>query len=1049
MPYRINAFSGDLDVVDLSSTGGVSQINTDAGSVTPAVGVINLNGTAAQGISSSGAGNTVTLTIADATETQKGVSELATSVETVIGSDSTRTIVSSGLTAKLGTQTANSVPYGAGTTNALSWTNTLTDGQLIIGSTAGNPQASSLSSTNSSVTITPGSNTINLASYFPITLYVVDGSGNADYTTIQSAMDAANTAGGPAAVYVRPKATSYTEDLTFYNGIDVWGAVGVADTETCKIVGKHTPPASGTLTIRNIFLESATHIFDSAVAGTAALILIDCAVDVTNGYTFNLPNWTGSFTGFDIGEIQSTNDGWVNNTAGATVFMVNITMGAGTGNTMIVSGPCELYNVHCQCPIRFQSTSVTTANGGCWFSSTVATTDTASLKLDNSLIRTTAQALTHNSSTAISLSNVTIDTSAATAIGGSGVGAMKLNGVDFLDSDVIAGTLTIDEDTYTHTGEIVAYNIQRQTFTGFYAWTGAGNYYSVAGTTFTLLRGGYGYIDGRKVTWSGGQNTGALTKGNTYLVYIDSTGTIGTTTSFTQADYEDNIPLFEVFCDNDTPSNVLVVKENHPYSAPTDLSVYLHNSIGTVISNRNNGANVTLNGTDEIEISGTDYLEDHGLETTIPDSGGVGETWEFYYTDGTGKWVQYASTATFPSIYNNAGTPTALGASKYGVFRLYCAKEDLNTSTPKYIAVIDDAQYNNLTQADTAIANGNIVYATNELFLLEVCHLGYVIYEQSTSSITEVIIEKATIRGSLIAASASTANLISTTTTNFNGWLSAADTNVQSALDTLDDVGLGVTPEHSVLLAGASYALTSTGVLTDGQLVIGNTGNAPSIASLTQPAAGITITGGAGTITFALSDDLAGIEALATTGLVSRTAANTYAATTITQHAIIIGGASEVPAMLGPLTDGQIVIGSTGNAPVASTLTAGTGTSITNAAGSITINSIGGGLTWSVETGATNMVANHGYIGNNAAGVTFTLPGTSSVGDVFRVTGLQASWTIAQNAGQTIYFGNQATTTGAGGSLASTNARDVVELVCVVANNDFQVISSIGNITVT
>jgi len=231
-------------------------------------------------------------------------------------------------------------------------------------------------------------------------------------------------------------------------------------------------------------------------------------------------------------------------------------------------------------------------------------------------------------------------------------------------------------------------------------------------------------------------------------------------------------------------------------------------------------------------------------------------------------------------------------------------------------------------------------------------------------------------------------------------------------------------------------------------LPIGSTGADPVPASLTQPAAGITITGGAGTITFALADDLAGIEALATTGLVSRTAADTYAATSVTQHAVLIGDAGELPTNLGPLTDGQLIIGSTGNAPQAATLTAGTGVSITNAAGSVTINAIGGGFTWSVETLATNMVANHGYIGNNAAGVTFTLPATASVGDVFKVTGLQASWTIAQNAGQTIYFGNQSTTTGAGGSLTSTNARDVIELVCVVANNDFQVLSSIGNITV-
>ena len=42
-------------------------------------------------------------------------------------------------------------------------------------------------------------------------------------------------------------------------------------------------------------------------------------------------------------------------------------------------------------------------------------------------------------------------------------------------------------------------------------------------------------------------------------------------------------------------------------------------------------------------------------------------------------------------------------------------------------------------------------------------------------------------------------------------------------------------------------------------------------------------------------------------------------------------------------TNGQLLIGSTGVAPVASTLTAGTNVTITNGAGSITIAASGGG----------------------------------------------------------------------------------------------------------
>lgn len=117
-----------------------------------------------------------------------------------------------------------------------------------------------------------------------------------------------------------------------------------------------------------------------------------------------------------------------------------------------------------------------------------------------------------------------------------------------------------------------------------------------------------------------------------------------------------------------------------------------------------------------------------------------------------------------------------------------------------------------------------------------------------------------------------------------------------------------------------------------------------------------------------------------------------------------------------------------------------------------TFQAAGGGssFTWTVVAGTSQaMAVNNGYISNNAGLVTCTLPATAAVGDVVRVTGKGAGgWLIAQNAGQTIYFGDLASTTGVTGSLASTLTRDTVELVCVTTNNDWNVISSIGNITV-
>ena len=59
---------------------------------------------------------------------------------------------------------------------------------------------------------------------------------------------------------------------------------------------------------------------------------------------------------------------------------------------------------------------------------------------------------------------------------------------------------------------------------------------------------------------------------------------------------------------------------------------------------------------------------------------------------------------------------------------------------------------------------------------------------------------------------------------------------------------------------------------------------------------------------------------------------------TITANSFIVGDGTNPVNEIGPLLDGELLIGSTGNAPVATTLTAGAGVTITEGPGSITIN---------------------------------------------------------------------------------------------------------------
>lgn len=706
--------------------------------------------------------------------------------------------------------------------------------------------------------------------------------------------------------------------------------------------------------------------------------------------------------------------------------------------------------------------------------------------------------------------------------------------------------------------------------TGFATWTGAGAYYdaSVLGD-FEVLRGGTGYIKGVPITWAGGQTETGLTAGNTYYIYIDDTGTIGKTTTLSLALYQDYILLFEVLRDSTAPTNTQrTVRENHPYDFPSATSFYAHEVIGTVIENNDQGANITLNGTVKIEIVGADELADHGLYTDIPDSSGVAVSWCQMFTNGSGKWANYTTSDTFDGYWNSAGTATAPTGTKFSVYRLYVSKDDLNSSAPTYWLVLDDQEYNNLAMAQTAVANNTPVVATAELAALEFAQLGFVIYKQSTTEIIDVIIAKETLRSTIsIGSGTNLASLILTNTTNFDGILSATDTTVQVALDTIDDWGAD-TVDHAVLIGnGTGSPIGSLAVAGNGELIIGSVGADPTVGSITSTDGSLTVTAGAGTLVIEGTDAtetqdgvvelatdaeaIAGTDAVraivptslkaklgtqtdhgllvgsGTTGAITALAVGTNGQVPVgstgadpvyatigstdgsititggagtlviegtdatetqdgvvelatdaeaiagsdavraivptslkaklgaqTDHGVLLGsGDSNAITALGVATNGQLVIGSTGADPVVASVISTDGSiSVTGGAGTLDleVGSVPGTMIWSEVTGTTQaMAVNNGYILNNGALVTATLPDTAAVGSVVRVAGKGAGgWKIAQNAGETINFGTTPTTTGAGGSLASTDDNDCVELVCITADTDWVVLSSIGNITI-
>ena len=104
-------------------------------------------------------------------------------------------------------------------------------------------------------------------------------------------------------------------------------------------------------------------------------------------------------------------------------------------------------------------------------------------------------------------------------------------------------------------------------------------------------------------------------------------------------------------------------------------------------------------------------------------------------------------------------------------------------------------------------------------------------------------------------------------------------------------------------------------------------------------------------------------------------------------------------------------------------------------------------IKWNEITGAgpTQMVGDSGYIANAAVLVQLTLPAAADIGTYIAVVGKGTGlYQIQQNAGQQIHFGNLSTTVGIGGSIDSTQRRDVIEMVCTTTNTEWTVLDSVG-----
>jgi hypothetical protein len=275
---------------------------------------------------------------------------------------------------------------------------------------------------------------------YGVSKYIVDtNAGSTQYTTIQAALDDANAAGGNSLVYVRTG--TYVESLVLYDTIGIQGDTN----DLVTIAGVHTPPASGTCSIANVTLSSATHIFSSAVAGTADITLRNCILFCTNGYAFNLENWNAGFEVFDC-EDRSTDNHGVNNTAASSLTVRDSSFGI-SSTTMTLSGPVKIYGSIISCPMTVTGSSEILIDNGSTLYDTINISDTVVLDVRNSSLATGADsAIITNSSGNVTLSNITIDSTNANVI--DGTGTVIFGEVTFLESSAINITVVQNWGTY-------------------------------------------------------------------------------------------------------------------------------------------------------------------------------------------------------------------------------------------------------------------------------------------------------------------------------------------------------------------------------------------------------------------------------------------------------------------------------------------------------------------------------------------------------------------------------------------------------------------------
>lgn len=258
------------------------------------------------------------------------------------------------------------------------------------------------------------------------------------YATVQAAIDDAVLQGfgtlNPVTILL--KSGTFIENLVLQAGINIQGG----EEGSTVLVGTHTPPAAGFVVFRDLQLQSASDvILDAATAGTTDITFDNCSFSI-NGYIVNTPNWTGDIIIDECNDVSVTN-GIVNNAGGSLVEVKDSSLGAGILK-FATSGITKIINSRIFISLDVQDATVIEC--GSYIEGTLTVDGSDTVFITNSRINSgisSAIIISPTFTDVVFIANTTITSSAVTVI--DGTGSIELCSVDFSNSDAIAATITL------------------------------------------------------------------------------------------------------------------------------------------------------------------------------------------------------------------------------------------------------------------------------------------------------------------------------------------------------------------------------------------------------------------------------------------------------------------------------------------------------------------------------------------------------------------------------------------------------------------------------